>query len=249
MEFMQFQPLDRNSSTPLHAQIEQVLRRLIRRPEYRNGKILPGEVEMATQMRVSRNTLRAAMARLESEGLLERRPRIGTRVAMGRPHTSLAHWHSFSREMQQQGVEVVNFELSLRCEPAPEEVTAALSVTPGEKLWRLRRVRGWDGRPAVLAISWLHPSLAIAGDEDFHRPLYEVLSEVAGVTPAISREDISAVAADEDLARALAVRVGHPILLRRRTIFDRRRRPLEYNQNYYCSDRHRLTLDLRGPAK
>jgi GntR family transcriptional regulator len=246
---MQFQPLDRNSHLPLHAQIEQVLRRLIRRPEYRNGKILPGEVEMATKLKVSRNTLRAAMTRLESEGLLERRPRVGTRVAPGRPHTSLAHWHSFSREMRQQGIEVVNFELSLRREPAPEEVALALSLMPNELVWRLRRVRGWDGRPAVLAVSWLHPSLGIQGDEDFSRPLYEVLAKAAGVTPSISREEISAVAADEMLAGALAVEIGHPILLRRRTIFDRRRRPLEYNHNYYCGDRHRLTLDLRGPAR
>jgi GntR family transcriptional regulator len=245
---MQFHPLDRDSKIPLHTQIEQVLRRLIRRPEYRNGKILPGEVEMAAKMKVSRNTLRAAMARLESEGLLERRPKVGTRVAHGRPHTSLAHWHSFTREMRQQGIEVVNFELSIQQEPADDDVALALSLESGRKVWRLRRVRGWDGRPAVLAVSWLHPSLEIQGDEDFNRPLYDVLHEIAGVTPALSREEISAVAADEKLAHALAVKVGHPVLLRRRTIFDRRRRPLEYNLNYYCSERHRITLDLRGPA-
>lgn len=240
-------PLDRKSDVPLHAQIEQALRRLIRQPGFRNGKTLPTEIELAGRLKVSRNTIRAAMARLESEGLLQRTPRVGTRVARGKPHTSLAQWHSFTGEMRSQGIEVVNFGLSVARVPADAEVAAALGIARGTRVWRLRRVRGWDGRPALLAVSWLHPSLGLTGREDFGRPLYEVVREVAGVAPARSREEIAAVAADAALARDLAVAPGHPLLLRRRTILDEAGRPLEHNLNYYRSDRHQLTLDLRGP--
>lgn len=246
---MKIIPLDRGSNVPLHAQIELVLRRLSREPAYRNGKLLPGEVALAERLKVSRNTVRAAMSRLESEGLLERTPKVGTRFARSRPRTNLAEWYSFTREMRRQGIEVVNFELSLSRIPADSEAASALGIERGQEVWMLRRVRGWDKVPVVLAISWLHPSLRVRSDEDFNRPLYEVLRNASGVVPAMSREDISAIGADAAVAAALRVPRGKPILLRRRTIFDRKGRPIEYNRNYYLSDRHRLTLDLRGAGK
>ncbi len=241
-------PLDRESKTPLHSQVERALRRLIQEPRYRQGMILPGEVEMSIALGVSRNTLRAAMARLEAEGLLERTPGVGTRVALGRPQTNLAEWYSLSREMRRQGIDLVNYEMSVRQSPAPEDVAAALSIAAGDLVWVIRRLRGWDDCPAVLAISWLHPRLGIQGTEDFRRPLYAVVHEVAGVSPSISREEISAVSADAKLARSLKVDPGYPVLLRRRTILDRSSAPLEYNPNYYRTDRYRLILDLSGPA-
>jgi GntR family transcriptional regulator len=240
--------IDRRSPTPLHAQIEQLLRRLVRSPEYRNGTLLPTEVILAKRLKVSRNTVRAAMARLESEGLLERTPKVGTRAALGRPHISLEQWHSFTREMHQQGIRVENLELSMRREPADRGTAAALQIKQQMPVLVLRRVRGWDGIPVVLTLSCLHPSLGLTGGEDFRRPLYEVIRQCSGVAPAMSREEFSAIAADRELARALRVEPAHPILLRKRVILDSKRNPIEYNLNYYRTDRYTLTLDLAGPA-
>jgi GntR family transcriptional regulator len=240
--------IDRRRVTPLHAQIEQLLRGLVCSPAYRNGRLLPTEVVLARRLKVSRNTVRAAMARLESEGLLERTPKVGTRAVPGRPHISLEHWHSFTREMQRQGICVENFELALKREPAGAEAAAALGVEPRTAVWLLRRVRGWDGVPVVLALSWLHSRLGVKGTEDFQQPLYEVILRSGGIAPAMSREEFRAIAADRNLSRALRIETGQPVLLRKRVILDSARRPIEYNLNYYRTDRYTLTLDLAGPA-
>ena len=136
--------LDRTSAVPLHLQIERLLRRMLDEAEYRNGKVLPAEPVLADRLGVSRNTLRAAMTRLESEGLLERTPRVGTRVAPRRPHVSLAEWYSFSGEMHRQGIEVQDFELTVpTSRPAPKSPPpwastrhAALAAPPRARVGR-----------------------------------------------------------------------------------------------------------------
>ena len=96
--------LNRKSSTPLHAQAEKVLRKLIESDEYKSGKLLPKEVELSKQLHISRNTLRQATAKLVSEGLLERKKGVGTRVARKGISVGVKNWLSFSQEMKMLGI-------------------------------------------------------------------------------------------------------------------------------------------------
>jgi GntR family transcriptional regulator len=238
--------LSREEGGPLHLQIERQLRALIRRDDYRNGKLLPDEVTLSRSLGVSRNTLRAAIERLVREGLLLRTRRVGTRVVRGGPFkTSLSDWHSFTEEMRRMGIRVENLRIGVDMLPAPEPVAQALGVSRGASVLCLRRVRGWEGVPAVLAESWLHPRLGLRADADFSQPLYEVIARAARVKPDVSREEITALPADAVLAKELSLPKGAPVLLRRRTIVDRRGQPIEYNLNYYRPDRYTLTLDLK----
>ena len=65
--------IDHTSSKPLHIQAEEVLRKLIDKEEYKNGKLLPNEVELSEQLKISRNTLRQAINKIEYEGHLTRK--------------------------------------------------------------------------------------------------------------------------------------------------------------------------------
>ena len=59
------------------------LRRITGQPDF-TGARLPGERELSIALNVSRPVLRAALARLESEGVIERRHGHGTRVSSPR---------------------------------------------------------------------------------------------------------------------------------------------------------------------
>lgn len=238
--------LDRGSATPLHLQIERLLRRLVQRKEFQAGGLLPGEVELSRRLSVSRNTVRAAMAKLEAEGLLQRKRSVGTTVSQELPHSNLFEWYSFSAEMKKQGIAVQNLDLSLTRAVPSDDVMTRLKLPDAAPIWRLERTRGWDDKPVVLAISWLHPMLGIDGKEDFARPLYEVIRHLAGVTPHLSQETLSAVAASADEARKLKIKPKTPLLMRSRTIFDRKNRPFEQNYNLYLTDDYRLTFELGG---
>lgn len=242
--------LNRNGETPLHEQIEAALRRLIQLPQYKGGEVLPDEVTLSEQFGVSRNTLRAAIGRLTADGLLERVRKRGTVVKSQKVVTSLNAWHSFTEEMRHRGIEVENFSLRLEQLPAPSDVVAVFTAAEEaakstHKLWRLRRVRGWDGRPGVVAVSWFAPSLPLTGKEDFSKPLYSVLGRFPGMKPCLSREQISAEAADTEVASALRVDVGAPLLVRRRIIFNKANVPIEYNINTYAGERYSLNMDLQ----
>src|SRR5688500_1856102 len=72
--------LDQNSALPLHAQVQQFVRELAQQDEYQNGAFLPDEITLANRLGISRGTMRAGIAQLVHEGLLERKPGRGTRV-------------------------------------------------------------------------------------------------------------------------------------------------------------------------
>ena len=69
--------IDHSSNKPLHIQAEEVLRKLIEEEEYKNGKLLPNEVELSEQLNISRNTLRQAINKLVFEGLVIRKKGYG----------------------------------------------------------------------------------------------------------------------------------------------------------------------------
>jgi GntR family transcriptional regulator len=84
---------------PLHKQAELYLRNLIEQDEYKEGKMLPNEIELSEQLKMSRNTLRQAINTLVSEGLLIRKRGIGTQVAEKNIASEATNWLSFSQEM------------------------------------------------------------------------------------------------------------------------------------------------------
>jgi DNA-binding FadR family transcriptional regulator len=75
--------LDHTADVPLGVQLDWVVRAAVASGRLRAGDRLPGLREVADQLGVNHNTLRAAVAKLEADGLLETRHGSGTFVAAG----------------------------------------------------------------------------------------------------------------------------------------------------------------------
>ena len=227
-----------------------MLRELIRQPEYQNGALLPDEVTLAMKLGISRGTIRAGISKLVFEGLLQRKAGVGTRVAANKHlESGIGAWHSFTREMAAKGIPVRNFLLDYRLIEASGATLSALQIAVGTQVWRVDRVRGWNGKPVLKSTSWFHPRLRLKGTEDFSRPLYEVLEAATGVKPHHAQEEFLAVSADTAKAQLLQVPRKTPLLLRRHLVFDAGNRPIEFAEVYYVSSRFTLTVDMqRGTA-
>ncbi len=227
--------IDHGSSVPLYLQVEDLLRKLITLPEYQNGKLLPNETEMANKLGISRNTLRQATNKLVYEGLLFRKKGVGTIVT--RPVDSKAkNWMSFTQEMKSKGVDVVNYDIELSWVHPQKGVAEFLSISEESKVLKMERLRGNKEGAFVYFVSFFHPRIGLTGTEDFSRPLYEILQQDYAVVARLSKEEITAVAADRILARKLQIKTGDPILKRKRFVYDPGRRPIEFNLGYYRSD-------------
>ena len=86
---------EKKSGKPLHIVAEEAVKKMIAEPEYRNGKLLPNEIDLAESLGVSRNTLRQAINKLVFEGYLCRKKGYGTWVVRKTVTSGVKNWMSF----------------------------------------------------------------------------------------------------------------------------------------------------------
>ncbi|GAA4302903.1 GntR family transcriptional regulator [Compostibacter hankyongensis] len=237
--------INHKSPVPLHIQAEELLRNIIKDPQYVNGKFLPNEVDLAKQLAISRTTLRQALNKLVYEGLLVRKKGIGTKVAGTSVSSKSNNWLSFSQEMQARGIPIRNFELHISWVSPEEQVANFFEISTAKKVLKLERLRGKPEGPFVYFVSYFHPRVGLTGDEDFKRPLYEILENDYSVIANLSKEEISAKTADKNIAAKLEVTPGDPILFRKRFVYDQGDRPIEFNLGYYRADSFVYTVESR----
>ncbi|MVT09343.1 GntR family transcriptional regulator [Chitinophaga tropicalis] len=237
--------IDHSSPVPLHIQAEELLRKMIEDPEFRNGKFLPNEVELSQQLEISRTTLRQALNKLVYEGLLVRKKGIGTKVSEKTVSSKSMNWKSFSQEMAARGIPIRNFELHISWVKPNEDVAHFFEIKTDQKVLKLERLRGRPEGPFVYFVSFFHPNIGLTGDEDFKRPLYEILETEYNVIATLSKEEISARAADGFIAGKLEIDTGSPVLFRKRFVYDQADKPIEFNLGYYKSDSFIYTVESR----
>lgn len=238
--------LDQKSAIPLHAQIEKYLRKLISSREYKNGnKYLPKEVTLSKKLGVSRNTVRQAVNTLVNEGLIERKKGVGSKVVNKKITTRLDNWISFTKEMQNQGIKVVNYMVQNTLVNAPNEINDSLAISLSKKIWKLEKIRGSKDAKYLYSVSYFHPRVGITGNEVFDAPLYEHLEKEHDVIVSASKEKISAITASKQISLLLDVEQGTPILKRKRIVCDLGDRPVEYNIVYYRTEYFTYDIEIK----
>lgn len=181
----------------LRHRIADTLRERLLEGEFSAGSRLPSEPELARSLGVSRSSLRAAIAMLETDGLVQRMHGSGTYVAE-RPtlRNDLSRNFGVSEMIAAAGFEPGTIREVVGTEPAPADVAAPFGIEPGTPLSVLRRVRTASGRPVVDSTDWcpqelLDPSeLAALGDGSVYDKLAEqglaVHHGVASVSPMLA---------------------------------------------------------------
>ncbi|AOM76399.1 GntR family transcriptional regulator [Pedobacter steynii] len=237
--------LNHKSPIPLHIQAEELLRKMIKDPQFQNNKLLPNEIDLAKQLAISRTTLRQALNKLVYEGLLIRKKGVGTKVADALISSKSVNWLSFSQEMNARGIPIKNFELHISWVYPEESIANFFNIKTDQKILKLERLRGKPEGPFVYFISYFHPRVGLTGEEDFKRPLYDILEMDYNIITELSKEEISAKAADKFIAEKLETEPGSPILFRKRYVYDQAERPVEYNLGYYKADSFVFTVESR----
>jgi DNA-binding FadR family transcriptional regulator len=119
-------PLTLQRSKRLHGSIAHQLGVAILTGHYQPGDILPGEIEFSEQLQVSRSAYREAVRVLSAKGLVESRPKTGTRVSdRGRWNLldpDVLGW-AFASEPSEEFIHDL-FELRSIVEPAAAELAA-----------------------------------------------------------------------------------------------------------------------------
>src|SRR5689334_15190099 len=150
---------------PLHSRLESTLRALIRDGKIATGAILPGELELAAQLGVSRHTVRHALGVLTNEGLLRRERGRGTTVVAAQPpriiERSLSTFYAFAWETRALGQHQRSYVLERKVLPADAELSERLQVEPGTEVERIVRLRTADDDPLVFETAYLPRELSV----------------------------------------------------------------------------------------
>jgi GntR family transcriptional regulator len=215
------------------------------------GAKLPPENELAVIHEVSRVTVRRALGELARERLIERRRSAGTRVIyrpVQAPMTAdisgvLASLADMGRRT---AVKLLSFDY-VRADGA---VAKALGVSSDQMLQRSVRVRSVDGEPFSYLTTHVPESVSLTftPQELASRPLLDLL-ERAGVTVEHARQRISASLAAPDVAAALDVRTGTPLIELTRVVYDQSGRGVEHLHALYRPDRYAFEIDLVRSGK
>lgn len=222
--------------------IADVLRTAIEDGEYRTGDRLPGEQALASQFSVSPMTARHAIRVLKAEGLAESRKGAGVFVQAFRrirsrriPRLARDQWGSGKSIWEADDDRSLAVDQVTVLEaPPPQDIATVLGLAEGESACIRSRRYSLDGRPVLLATSYLPLNLvagsAITRADTGPGGIYARLAEL-GHAPARYREEIrgAGVPTPGEAAR-LSIAADRQILRLCRTAFDAERAVVEVNE-------------------
>lgn len=200
--------------------IESEVRRRILDREWRQGDRIPDEADLAVEFGAARATVNKALQVLADEGLLDRRRRAGTRVAIDPVRKATLTIPIVREQIETAGMAYSHRIHAHRPCPAPETVARRLGVETGLPMVHLRAVHYGDSLPFQYEDRWINPN-ALAGMEavDFgHVNANEWLVRNA----PYSRAEVvfSAANADARDARMLQARQGQALLILHRATWN-----------------------------
>jgi len=232
---------------PLKARrIYLLLRERILNGELEPGSRLPGELSIAAEYGLSRVTVRRALDTLAGDGLIDRKPGSGTFVREGNSVqpilADLSNVLSHLIEMgRRTGVRLLSFSYV----NPPESIAASLSLGAGERTQRSIRVRLIDGAPFSYLVTHVPERIGVTYSEAdlASMPLLGLL-ERSGVVVEEASQRIGATLAGPDVADALGLEIGSPLLSLTRVVRDPSGQGVEHLHALYRPDRYSFHMDL-----
>ncbi|MEM9106808.1 MAG: GntR family transcriptional regulator [Pseudomonadota bacterium] len=240
--------LNPETGVPLYQQIFVILRNKIYSGELSVGERLQSEQELCVQFGVSRITARRALSKLAESGLVERQRGSGTRVAaQANAHRPvMASMDGLIENVGHIGRTTDVRVLEHGLVPASGEASAALDLQPGTTVQRAIRVRSQGATPMTFLVTWIPTDVAhlIEGQDMSSTPLL-ILLEDAGVSVDSAHQTISATIADSEVATALGIAAGSPLIEVRRIVSSSSGRPIEYIKVLYRPEFYRFEMNMR----
>ncbi|WP_121066962.1 GntR family transcriptional regulator [Chachezhania antarctica] len=201
---------------PRYAQVAQALIEDIQAGRYPVGTLLPTEQELCRQFDISRHTVREATGRLQSLGLVTRRPGIGTRVRSDRVSQRYVQVGDSVSDLYQYERDVT-FSLKQVADVEAEGGIADLLGGASGQIWtRLQGLRSKRDAPSPIALTDIYVARSFRGVcdvvDDSGLPVWSLIEQRYGVSPAEVRQQIGAALLDEGAAALLRATPGDPAL-------------------------------------
>lgn len=218
---------------------------------YPVGSLLPKELQLVESEGVSRHTVRAALAKIERLGLIQRTPHVGTRVvSRGRVQTFDPELSTLS-DLGRLAAHNPRHILDIREIVVSRELAAQIQCPPGETFIRFSMIRMGSKRGAP-PIAWTSEyvnrewtKLVAEAPKHPEKLMIELIAELYGKTCVEVRQSIEATTLTAEAAANLNESAGTPCLRIRRRYVSARGKTLLITVSYHPGDRYAFNLNVR----
>ncbi len=229
---------------------EQVMAHLKERivaGDFEEGRI-PPETELATELGVSRTTIRDAFSRLEHEGIITRRQGAGTFVNQPglQIKSRLEEIWSYDEVLRDHGYTPSIEVLATRTEPAGADLAADLGIEEGDRVLVMEKLFRENDQPVIHTCNRVAASLVHDPDgAGATLPIYEFLDKHCGRPLGYYVSELIPVVLDGHLADMLRLDAGTPALCFEEIGFDRDNQPVLSATSVFRDDLLRFRLIRR----
>lgn len=203
---------DGGSGTSWQAVQREVLRR-IHAKEWKPGERIPHEAELAREFGCARATVNRALREVADTGLLERRRRAGTRVALRPVRKATLDIPVIRSEVEAQGMSYAYSLISRGRAVPPPRIRGRMGSASGRRLLHITGLHLANGRPHAFEDRWIDPDAvpeALAVDFGTISPNEWLVLNVPFVGGDIA---FSATPAGKTESEALGCGAGAPLFL------------------------------------
>jgi DNA-binding GntR family transcriptional regulator len=236
------------AASPRYRELAEELRSEILRGEF-HGRGFPTEAELCKRFSVSRFTVREALRALQSDGLIARKRGSGTLIqpaaarggALHQPLSNVAEILQYARDT------AASFE-NIGEGPLPREIAEQAGMIAGGRWTRFKGLRsgGGSSQPIATIEAYVAENLrdAAARVDPSEETIFRQLERLAGVKVTEVTQDIQAVPASAEVARALGIAKRAPCLRIIRCYRDIAGTVLEISVNYHPGDRFAYSMHI-----
>jgi GntR family transcriptional regulator len=242
-------------SQPLYVSVAGRLEDEISKGKYEIGSLLPTEAELCDRFQASRFTVREAVKKLQTRGLVATRHGTGT-VVLNRQPTNGRFVYSFDSvsDLMQSAQDSRLVNIRAEEAEADKRVAEKLQCKPGERLLRIRgrRVvpggRNRAGKPIALSeanVIWRYADIRDELDH-LEGTIGALIERRYGVTISRIEQTVTPCVLSADQARTLGLEPRSLGLQFERVYFSGDDEPFEYVIHVQAGQQARLTMTIRS---
>ncbi len=224
---------------PIHNQIAALLRKRIVSGEYTEDTGLPPEWTLADHFKVSRHTVRAALQKLVSDGLIERRRGMRTTI---KPYDATdTSWVVDSLESiigEFSSADLISAELA----PAKDhpEMMKLFALGRQDMLFKVVRVLKSEAGPYAYSTIFTRSEFGTRVPKRLINKgtFVKLIEEFCKVRAAKVRQSSSAALGSKEATKALDIAADSPMLRLRRLFLTQSGEPISHSEMFCRSDRY-----------
>ncbi|MBU0462680.1 MAG: GntR family transcriptional regulator, partial [Proteobacteria bacterium] len=235
---------------PLFIQVAETIKSRIINHEYSPGDSIPSAKDLEIEFNVSNITIRRSIEKLTRGGYLI--PKRGMRALVAEQTNEIVemeitgNFRTWINTALGRGLKVTAEIIDRQVLPCPEPIRKILSLDPGEKVERIKRVRKLRGIPISYFVNYGPSRLLtqLSSQEIETHTFLDIFQKVCKIKLKSMEQKVQASSADMDLADILYVDFGFPLFFVQNVYYSDKGLPMAITNMHYRSDKYVYTAKM-----